>query len=597
MTPVKSKKLRGIMLRKTLLFVALSLLVLDGSWAFSQSVQSGQEMKLTRADTLRGMLAPFRTCYDVKYYDLDVRVDPSAQFIKGSNTISFSVVSAFDTMQVDLFDNMQIERIILDERKSVAFTRELNAVFLRMPEKLDSGSVHSVTIYYLGKPIIAKRPPWQGGFTWEHDKEGNPWVVVTCQGTGASLWWPNKDHQSDEPDSMLISVTVPPSLEDISNGRLRSRTILPDGWTRFDWFVSYPINNYDVTVNIGKYSHSRDYYVNGDTLTLDYYVEPENLEKARVRFQQVKPMMACYEKYFGKYPFIRDGYKLIECPHNGMEHQSAVAYGNRYLEGYRGRTWAEVGLKFDFIIIHESAHEWWGNSVTAKDIADMWIHESFAAYAEALFVECRYGREESLKYINGKRPGVLNDRPIIGIYNVNKPGSGDMYDKGQLVLNTLRSVIDNDSLWFATLRGLYETFKYQTITADDVFQFINRKTGKDLNYFFDQYFRHARIPQLIVESWKKGDVVRARYRWNADVPSHTEVLRHAGVAGFTMPVKAMTAPGKYEFIYPTPEWQTIDLHGMNPEDFKIADNLFFVDLKLRWSYLDPSAPLRIDGER
>jgi len=359
--------------------------------------------------------------------------------------------------------------------------------------------------------------------------------------------------------------------------------------------VSYPINNYNVTVNIGKYAHFRDYYVSGDTLTLDYYVLPENIDKARVTFQQVKPMMTCYERFFGKYPFIRDGYKLVECPHTGMEHQSAVAYGNRYLGGYRGRTWAEVGLKFDFIIIHESAHEWWGNSVTAKDIADMWIHESFGAYAEALFIECLYGREESLKYINGKKPGVLNDRPIIGTYNVNKSGSSD--DKGQLVLNTLRSVLDNDSLWFATLRGLRETFKYQTITADDVFQFIIKKTGKELNSFFDQYFKHTRIPQLVVETWKKGDVVRARYRWNADVPSHTEVLRHAGVTEFNMPIKAMTAPGRYEFIYPTPEWQTIDLHGMNPEDFKIADNLFFVDLKLRWSYLDPSTPLRIDGER
>jgi aminopeptidase N len=553
------------------------------SGVLSQPAQGLEGMEFTRADTLRGMLTPLRTCYDVKYYHLDVRVDPSTQSIEGSNEILFSVVSSFDTMQVDLFDNMRIEGITLDEGKPATFKREYNAVFVQLPEKLDSGSIHSVRISYSGKPIVARRPPWDGGFTWEHDKEGNPWVVVTCQETGASLWWPNKDHQADEPDSMLISVTVPSGLEDISNGRLRARTVLPDGWTRSDWFVSYPINNYDVTVNIGKYSHFRDYYVNGDTLTLDYYVMPENLDKARVTFQQVRPMMACYEKFFGKYPFIRDGYKLVECPHTGMEHQSAVAYGNRYLGGYRGRTWAEVGLKFDFIIIHESAHEWWGNSVTAKDVADMWIHESFAAYAEALFIECMYGREESLRYINAKKPGVLNDRPIIGIYNVNKPGSSDMYDKGQLVLNTLRSVIDNDSLWFATLCGLHETFKYQTITADDVFRFIDTKTGKDLNYFFDQYFRHARIPQLVVETWKKSDVVRARYRWNADVKE------------FRMPIKAMTAPGKYEFIYPTADWQTIDLHGMNPEDFKIADNLFLVDLKLRWSYLDPSLPDRPPG--
>jgi aminopeptidase N len=570
---------RTVLQRNLPLFLLCSLL-LGSTQALSQAAQGAEGVKLTRADTLRGMLTPLRTCYDVRYYHLDIRIDPSMQSIEGSNTILFSVVRSFDSMQIDLFDNLEIERIVLDEGKPTTFRREYNAVFVQLPVKLDSGSIHSVSVFYSGKPIVAKRPPWEGGFTWEHGKDGSPWVTVTCQGTGASLWWPNKDHQADEPDSMLISVTVPPGLEDISNGRLRARTVQPDGWTRFDWFVSYPINNYDVTVNIGKYAHFRDYYVSGDTLTLDYYVLPENLDKARETFQQVKPMMACYEKFFGKYPFIRDGYKLVECPHTGMEHQSAVAYGNRYLGGYRGRTWAEVGLKFDFIIIHESAHEWWGNSVTAKDVADMWIHESFGAYAEALFVECLYGREESLKYINGKKPGVLNDRPIIGIYNVNKSGSSDMYDKGQLVLNTLRSVLNNDSLWFATLRGLHETFKYQTITADDVFQFIIKKTDIGLNYFFDQYFRHTRIPQIVVDAWKKGDVVRARYRWDADVKE------------FKMPIKAMTTAGKYEFIYPITDWQTIHLQGMNPEDFKIADDFFFVDLKLRWSYIDPSLPDR-----
>jgi aminopeptidase N len=572
--------MKQTVLQRNLPLFLLCFSLLGSSQALGQAAQDTEGEKLTRADTLRGMLTPLRTCYDVRYYHLDIKIDPSNQSIEGSNTILFSVVSSFDTMQVDLFDNMKIESITLDEGKPATFKREYNAVFVQLPVRLDSGSVHTLRIGYSGKPIVAKRPPWEGGFAWEHDKDGNPWVVVTCQGTGASLWWPNKDQQADEPDSMLISVTVPPGLEDVSNGRLRARTVQPDGWTRFDWFVSYPINNYDVTVNIGKYAHFGDYYVNGDTLTLDYYVMPENLEKARVTFQQVKPMMACYERFFGKYPFMRDGYKLVECPHTGMEHQTAVAYGNRYLGGYRGRTWAEVGLKFDFIIVHESAHEWWGNSVTAKDVADMWIHESFAAYAEALFVEYMYGRDESLKYINGKKPGVLNDRPIIGIYNVNKSGSSDMYDKGQLVLNTLRSVLDNDSLWFATLRGLHETFKYQTVTADDVFQFIIKKTGKDLNYFFDQYFKHTRIPQLVVDTWKKGDVVRARYRWNADVKE------------FRMPIEAMTAPGKYEFIYPTVDWQTTDLHSMNPEDFKIADSLFLVDLKLRWSYIDPSLPDR-----
>lgn len=537
-----------------------------------------QTPQFTRADSLRGTPGPARTCYDIIYYHLDVRIDPSTQFISGSNTIDFLVSSEFDFMQVDLFANMTVEKIVLDESTPAAFTRELNAIFVQLPARLLAGTRHAIKVFYSGKPQVARRPPWDGGFTWEKDKEGNPWVAVTCQGTGASLWWPNKDHQSDEPDSMLLSVTVPPGLTDISNGRLRNTSNLPDGWTRFDWFISYPMNNYNVTVNIGKFSHFSDSYksVSGEKLTLDYYVVPENLEKARKVFRQVKPMLASFERAFGPYPFIRDGFKLVESPHTGMEHQTAVAYGNWYIGGYRGRAPSETGLKFDFIIVHESAHEWWGNSVSSKDIADMWIHESFGAYAEAVFVESQYGRQEALKYINGKKPNVLNDRPIIGIPNVQYRGSGDMYDKGQLVLNTLRSVIDNDSMWYRILRGIHEEFKYQTIDADDVFRFINESTGTDYTYFFDQYFRQKRIPQLTVMASKKGDTVRAMYRWNADTPD------------FRMPVKAQTSPGRFEWIHPTNSWQTVELRKMKPEDFKIAEDLFYVDVKLRWVYLDPA---------
>lgn len=542
---------------------------------FGQRAGDTRTLVFSRADTLRGMLTPERSCYDVKFYHLDVKVDPAKQFISGSNTMFFTVDSAFNRMQIDLFKNMQIEKITLDDGETVPYRREFNAVFVHLPKMLAKSSNHRITVFYSGEPIVAKMPPWQGGFTWTHDSSGNPWVVVTCQGTGASLWWPNKDHQSDKPDSMLISITVPRGLTDISNGRLRMVTELPDGWTRYDWFVSYPINNYNVTVNIGKYAHFADTHVNGDTLTLDYYVLPENLTRAKTHFQQVKSMMTAYEKFFGKYPFIRDGYKLVECPHTGMEHQSAVAYGNRYLQGYRGRASSEVGLKFDFIIIHESAHEWWGNSVTCRDIADMWIHESFGAYAEALYVEHLFGYAEALKYINAKKQNVRNTEPIIGIYNVRREGSSDMYDKGQLVLNTLRSVIDNDSLWFAIVRGLAETFKYRTICAEDVFQFVNKTAGKDFTYFFNQYLKHPKIPQLEVNVRKKGENVTARYRWIADVPD------------FRMPIKVITAETKYEFIYPTTSWQTIKLGNIQPESFKVAENLFYVGVKLNWSYLDP----------
>jgi aminopeptidase N/cyclophilin family peptidyl-prolyl cis-trans isomerase len=536
---------------------------------------------LTRAEILKGALTPERTCYDVTAYHLDVRIDPATKTISGSNKITFKTVNDFTTMQVDLWSNLPISKIVFDDSASAKFTRELNAVFVELPEAARKDSTHSVTVFYSGTPTVARRAPWDGGITWDHDDAGNPWVVVTCPETGASIWWPNKDHASDRPDNTTISITVPAGLDEISNGRLKGKTVLPDGWVRYDWFVSYPIDNYCVTFNIGKYAHFSDEYVSadGEKLSLDYYVLPKNLEKAKAQFQQVKTMLATYEKYFGKYPFYRDGYKLVECPHTGMEHQSCVAYGNRYLGGYRGRSSSAVGLKFDFIIIHESAHEWWGNSLSMKDIADMWIHESFGAYAESLFVEDQYGHDEAIKYINGKKGNVRNDSPIIGQYGRYQKSAGDMYDKGQLVLNTLRSVLDDDALWVSILRGLQEKFAHQNVDADEVFAYINQKSGRDLSYFFDQYFRHKNIPTLAVQTVKDGDSVTARVRWEADVDN------------FRMPVKVTVAPDKYEFITPTTEWQTVKLNGLAPEDFKVAEDLFYVNVRLRWSYLDPKRNL------
>ncbi len=544
-----------------------------------------QATTFSRADTLRGTLSPLRTCYDVRYYHLDIRIDPSAKSISGSNRIFFTATSDFDRMQVDLFANMNVDKIVDERGTPLQYEREFNAVYVQFPKPVKRGKSHSITFHYSGIPQEANRPPWEGGFTWTTDSLGNPWIAVTCQGTGASLWWPNKDHQSDEPDSMLISTTVPPGLMNISNGKLRRKETLPDGWTRFDWFISYPINNYNVTVNIGKYAHFSDSYVSsGQTLALDYYVMPYNIERAKVQFAQVKPMLEIFEDAFGPYPFPRDGYKLVECPHLGMEHQSAIAYGNYYLNGYRGEAKSAVGpsspigLEFDFIIIHETAHEWWGNSVTSNDIADMWIHESFGAYAEAVYVERRWGKDEAIKYVNAKRTSILNDRPIIGPFGVNKSGSKDMYNKGQIVLNTLRSVIDNDTLWFSILKGLATTFKHRNIDGDDVFAYINKRTGRDLSYFFDQYFRHARIPTLDAFVSKKGSSVTLRYRWLADVE------------GFRMPVKVTTAPGVYSFIAPTTSWQTMELDGVDPMQFKAAEDLFYINVRLGWTYIDPRKP-------
>lgn len=526
----------------------------------------------TPADTLRGSLSPERTCYDLNFYHLTVKIDPRNHFISGKNRISFTVLHSFQTLQIDLFENMKIEKIIFRD-DSLEFKREFNTVFVHFPQELVQGQQDSIVVYFSGTPQVSHNPPWNGGFIWEQDSSGNPWVAVTCQGTGASLWWPNKDQQADEPDSVLLSVIVPPGLADVSNGRLRRVVPKENGWNQYDWFVSYPINNYDLTVNIGKFAHFSDLFHGENEVTLDYYVLPENLEKAKKQFRQVKPMLRCFENYFGAYPFPRDGYKLIESPHLGMEHQSAVAYGEKYRNGYRGSSPTPIGLRFDFIIVHESAHEWWGNSLTSKDLADMWIHESFAAYAEALYVECRWGYEDAMEYLKGKKQEVKNDRPIIGPYGVNKSGSGDMYAKGALMLNTLRHVVNDDNKWFSILRGLAQNFKYQTIDASDVFNFINNRCGKDYTRFFDQYLKHKNLPLLEVKLAQGKKDLTCSYRWKSDV------------TGFDMPIKVTTAKNKFSFIYPTASFQKMQLKDMKPDDFRIAEKQFFVDVEIKKRYL------------
>jgi aminopeptidase N len=548
---------------------------------FLSSVSYGQILSgqtvFSRKDSLRGSLRPERTCYDVKYYHLNVHIDPESKSLTGSNTIFFKVVQPTRRIQLDLFEHMDIKSIHLGGNKQ-HYTREHDAVFVELASQLQTGGMHTLAVEYQGEPQAAKRPPWDGGFVWATDSVGNPWIAVTCQGTGASLWWPCKDHQSDEPDSMMICVEVPEELENVSNGRLRGVTKLKDGYKRYDWFVGNPINSYNVTVNIGKFAHFCDVYVphSGDTLTLDYYVMPNALKKARQQFLQVKSMMDFFYRYFGPYPFVNDGYKLVQSPHLGMEHQSAVAYGNGFVNGYLGRATSEVGLRFDFIILHESAHEWWGNSITSNDIADMWVHESFGAYAEGLYVEHMFGYEQGMKYINGKKQNVKNDSPIVGPYGVNHEGSGDMYDKGQLVLNTLRHVLDNDSLWFGILKRLNSTYRHQSIDGKQIFDFISAESGMNLEPFFEQYFKNANLPELVIMIEKSDVNVSAIYRWNADVKD------------FLMPIKVTTGPGKMGFIYPTTEsFQRIDLDGLQPDKFKIAEDQFFVDLSIRKVYRVP----------
>lgn len=519
--------------------------------------------KFTKADSLRGSLNPFRSCYDVLFYDLEIRkIEIDKKRIIANNTIRFKVMEDFRIMQIDLNQAFSIEKIVY-KYLNIRFTRDGNALFVELPTVAKKGSIGEIQIFYYGNPPVAKNAPWDGGFVWTSDKAANPWISTACQGAGASLWWPCKDHQSDEPDSMAIRVTVPKGFMDVSNGQLRKKTTLPDSSIKFDWFVSYPINTYNVSLNVGKYDFFTDTFINtsGKKLPLDYYVMPENIDKAKDQFAQVKPMLTCFEKYFGPYPFYRDGYKLVETPFLGMEHQSAVAYGNGYQNGYRGRdlSGSGEGMRFDYIVIHESAHEWWGNAITTQDIADMWVHEGFGQYSEAVYLECLYGREAATAYLIGLKRSIRNDATIIGPYGVNEEGSGDMYPKGAVMLNTIRTVMQNDSAWFATIKGLQETFHYKTVTTQQIEEYMIEHTGYNIKPIFEQYLRRKDPPVLEVDYKQIGNDLQVSYRWVTDVTF------------FDMPIRATTSRGKYEWIKPDVlKTQTFLAKNMRREDFKVA---------------------------
>ena len=525
----------------------------------------------TRKDSLRGTLTSIRTCYDVTFYDLFLQIDEQELSIESSyNIIHFIATSDLSRIQVDLAFNMEVQSIKFKETELV-FTREYDAVYIDFPELIQEGEQVVIKIYFGGYPREAVNPPWDGGFSWENDKNGNPWVAVSCQGLGASTWWPCKDHQSDEPDSMRITCVARYPWQIISNGNLRSDT---SEWNQYfnswvnkrEWFVSYPINNYNVTLCIGDYINFSETYISGkDTLIMDYYVLSYNKEKAKEHFQQVKPMMDCFETYFGQYPFIKDGYALVETPYLGMEHQSAIAYGNNFLPGYNGNTSHIDGLDFDFIIVHETGHEWWGNSITTNDIADMWVHEGFCTYAEVLYVECIYGYDAMLSYVNNQKRNVRNDKSIVGPYHVNQPGSSDMYYKGSLMLHTLRNLIENDSLWFAMIKGIANDFKLQIINGQDLINYINKTTNKDFTSFFNQYLHNKDLPQLQYKLQKQGRYWTLLYRWEA-------------IVDFDMPI--LINIGKDDFwIFPTNDWKELDLGVFDRSDFKIRDDLFFIDVK------------------
>ena len=528
-----------------------------------------QEFSLS--DSLRGSLSSYRSCYDVYYYDLNVTIDDkNKELINSYNDFYITSLEDFDNIQIDLFSNLEINSIVFNETK-LNFKRKFNAVFIDFPEIIKKGENVKFRVNYDGKPRKAVNPPWDGGFSWDYDKNKNPWIGVSCQGLGASSWWPCKDHQSDEPDSMRITCTVRSPLKVVSNGKLISNKIgydlkLKSKVNTSSWFVSYPINNYNVTLCAADYAHFSDYYLsNSDTLFLDYYVLTYNETKAKEHFKQVKPMLECFEEYFGQYPFINDGFSLVETPYLGMEHQSAIAYGNNYLPGYNGNKNFIAGLDFDYIIVHETGHEWWGNSITTNDIADMWIHEGFCTYSEVIYVECMYGYETMLEYVNNQKRFVRNDKPIVGPYNVNKKGSNDMYQKGSLMLHTLRNLINDDELWFSILKGISIDFKYKVLDGKDIIEYINRKVDFNLSLFFNQYLFNSKIPILEYKIQKEGREYVLLYRWNAIKDFDMKLLINDGE--------------KNIWISPNSEWKEYTIGNIDIKNFSIRDDLFYVDTK------------------
>jgi aminopeptidase N len=534
--------------------------------AFAQHPAAGQRpiREFSHADTLRGSNGPGRAWWDVAFYDLHVAINPADSSIRGHNAITYRVLTSAKEMQIDLQTPLVIDSIIQDAR-TLTFRRDSNAFFVALTAPQPAGERKTITVYYHGKPRAAKRPPWDGGLIWQHDSLGNRWIATAVEGLGASAWWPNKDLLADEPDSQRVAITVPDSMTDVSNGRLRSTTHNADGTTTFEWFVAEPINNYDVEANAGRYAHFAD-TLSGESgrLTMDFWPLAYHADTAKVQFRQAIPMIKCFEHWFGPYPWYSDGYKLVEAPHLGMEHQSGVAYGNKFKNGYSGRDLSGTGwgMKWDFIIVHESAHEWWGNNITVKDAADMWVHESFANYAEGIFAECQDGKQAGAEYIIGSRQNIKNDAPIIGPYGVNKDGSGDMYYKGGSMLHMLRQLVDNDEKWRGILRGLNSTFRHQTVTGSQIQAYISKQAGIDFSAVFQQYLTTTKVPVL---EYKIADG-KLSYRWS-DV-----------VSGFAMPVRAAVGSPVSMWLHPTGDWQTLP-KPVAASDTLVVDANFYVQVK------------------
>lgn len=508
------------------------------------AIYSTYGQSFTRFDTLRGSVTSERAWWDLINYDLHLQVDPADSSIAGYNVISYHVRGKNSRLQVDLQHPMRIVKVIQDG-KQLAVESIGDAHFVQLKKKQVIGSVQKITVYFEGKPVVAKNPPWDGGFSWEKDENGKDFIATSCQGIGASSWWPCKDHPKDEPDSVQIHIGIPIQLglTVVSNGRLTAIDST-HAWKTFHWKVVNPINSYAINLNIGDYVQFGETFAgeNG-ALTCSYYVLKSHLSEAKGQFKQVPMMLEAFEHWFGPYPFYEDGYKLVEVPYLGMEHQSSVAYGNQFKNGYLQKDLSKTGwgFNFDFIIIHESGHEWFANSITNQDVADMWIHESFTSYSENLYLDYHFGKKASAEYVIGTRARILNDKPMIGNYDVNSEGSGDMYYKGANMLHTLRYWFNDDEKWRMILRKMHVQFYHQTVTSEQIEQFLATEMGLDLKAFFNQYLREAELP--VFEYKFEKNVLH--YRWKTAVDQ------------FQMPIR-LQVNGVETLLKPTTQWKRWD---------------------------------------
>ncbi len=530
----------------------------------SSSLMISQKNKFTRLDSLKGAITKERIWWNLLHYNLDIKVDIQNRFLSGSNIITYEVLNEYQSIQIDLQAPMKIVKAT-QNNKSLKFSKEGDAYFIKLIDDQVIGSAKEIKIYFQGYPKEAVKPPWDGGFTWKKDKNKNDFVANSNQGIGASVWWPCKDIAYDEPDhGASIKVTAPDHLTDVSNGRLMDVIDNKNGTKTHHWQVVNPINSYSINVNIADYSHfSTIYQGENGKLDCDYYVLPYNVEKAKNQFQQVAKMLEAFEYWFGPYPFYEDGYKLVEVPYLGMEHQSSVTYGNNYKNGYLGIDLSDTGwgLKFDFIIVHESGHEWFANNITNYDVADMWIHEGFTTYSEILYLDYHFGKQAGNEYLIGYRAKTRNDLPIIGSYKVNNRGSNDMYIKGAAIIHTLRQIINDDEKFRSILRGLNKEFYHQTVTSQQIENYISKKAGLDLNTFFDQYLRTVKIPVLEYKLEKES----IKYRFKKTVKY------------FKMPVRVYIDK-KEKWIEPTENWKEIISKSVQPT-FYVDPNFYIISKK------------------